>query len=209
METTFLHGWIASLGVALFATTGCAAEGDAAVGGDAPEIVADARSCEVFVDRATSSHGSHAISQMTFWLKLREARLDGDVKQVGFRYRATDANQVCQRPAYAGAPRCRDLDTWREIPATSFFGAKDYFELTLFISSDYNPSLQYEGVFFVETVKGSRYYAKPADGGNFFVNTEMVQNFDRVIGSKLYSVSQQQAPVVADRFLYLNPQSCR
>jgi hypothetical protein len=77
-----------------------------------------ARNCEIFVDKVSSFYSSHGSIFLKFYIKTLNQRLDGAIKEVGFRYQTRNAmnGQI--------------VEAWRNLPAGHFVGAQDYFTYT-------------------------------------------------------------------------------
>jgi hypothetical protein len=190
------------------------AEGDSKADG-----VRDLRAshCEVFVDKAftetRSRHGVHG-SLIWFHAKILPWRLDGAPVRVSLFTRGVNL-------------LTGEEFGWHEQPFDRIAG--DYYRLKLSISFDGGPSsgrppddTRYEGAFFVETDRGTRYWANAqVDGPNFFLDENLANDLIRVHGNRLFglefppefgsegSLRLDSFAVTADVMPYLNPQRCR
>lgn len=172
----------------------------------------DANHCELFIDKAVNYSTSHAYKSMFFYLKTLNNRLDGKPQRVGFRYIASDKSGYCERNPESG--NCKHLGEWRELEAQPFY-SDDYYSFSLFIGSDYNPSLRYKGAFFVITDKGTTYWMKNGEDQDFIID----YNTFHSLGTAYYSHGQSYTSYsshdvselmkTANFFTDLNPQACR
>jgi hypothetical protein len=200
--------------VAGLATAGCTAPVDDAEGasGTAEDPVT-ASNCQVFVDKVSIRRSSHGLAAYRIWLKTTNARLDGPVARVGLRATVHDARGTCRESHPVGLVNgCDDVGRWRDYFAQSFVGAADYFEMQLTLGHDFTFAHQFEGVFFVETTKGTRYWQKAADGGNFFLDFngfDHVETALRQRGIFWWDADMGRLPKTADFYAYLNPRACR
>jgi hypothetical protein len=190
----------------LACVTGCSSAAPES-GGDTAALAADVRAtnCEIFVDRAMAVTGSHALTQITFYLKTQNDRLDAPIDHVGFYRRRVDP--YCPSPGHEH--NCDDSQAWSDERLRPFVGASDYFELSLLIGGDYAAENTFEGAFYVQTTKGTKYWANAEGGGNFLVDRA---TFNQLVGlrpSPAYASDPQAAVVIAEDFAYLNPQRCR
>jgi len=157
--------------------------------------------CEVFIDRIVPVHGSHASTYLNVWVKTLNDRLDGEITKVAFYGHHLDTG-------WCGDERCPEVwSAWEVRELDSFVGASDYFEIPLFLSGDYSPMVQWEGAFYVETDKGTRYWTNAADGGNFFLDRNMSDRLDQMRGGYNYTPSPAYA-IPTSEFPYLNPDAC-
>lgn len=170
-----------------------------------------AKHCELFVDQVAAWNSTYGYSGMTLKIKTINERLDGAVKEVGFRSIVRSTPQIkdfCQRynPDNGYANDCYQLDQWVDRPAREFFGP-DYFRIDLVLKHDYTFEHVFEGAFYVKTDKGTRYWLNPAGEQNFFVDRNMYQNL-LDLGSGGYYMRGREIST-ADKFKYLNPGGCR
>ncbi len=171
----------------------------------------DANNCEVFVDKVAAWGGSHGYRGLTFKIKTLNNRLDGAIKSVGFRsfvHSNPSVVDFCSKhPASNGNSNgCVSVGKWINRPAFEYFGS-DYYKIDLELKHDYNFEHVYEGVIYVETVKGTRYWLKTAHGGNFFVDENMRSDLIRRGSGGYYRQGKDMS--TADNFEYLNPSRCR
>jgi hypothetical protein len=118
--------------------------------------------CEIWVDKIRVAKGSHGIIKVNPFLKIDASKLDGAVTNVAFY----------ERHSQTGAS-AYDSE-WSTVAMRKFLGASNYFEIDnnnqgLVVVSDYS-STAYEGAFYVETDKGTRYWAKAEGDKNFQFN---------------------------------------
>jgi hypothetical protein len=173
-----------------------------------------ANNCEVFIDRAQTVVGSHSSMTEYFWVKTLNNRLDGNIVRV-----AAVVHQV-------GTEEGRSyLDHTYEIEMTSFFGANDYWGLNF--TAEAGPGTQIDALWtgsalefywneqvqvYVETDKGSRYYAQTTDSdGTYKFDGNLGLNLQRARGGYMPDFTESQVTAVntANSFPYLNPSRCR
>lgn len=165
-----------------------------------------ARHCEIFLDKVRIARGSHGSTMADVFVKVRREMLDGKIVRVAFRGRVDSR-------IHAGGTTSIDWQTYTLAP---FFDAPDYFQLTtgptgqqgFLLSSDYGQSTT-TGAFFVETTKGTRYWAHTWDeDGNFRFHQESLQAvIERSRGENLPDL--RRVPTTADVLPHLNPTQCR
>ncbi|MDZ4660562.1 MAG: hypothetical protein SGJ18_02965 [Pseudomonadota bacterium] len=170
-----------------------------------------ANHCEIYVDKAAAWSSSYGYAGVTFKIKTMPSRIDGAIKQVGFHsiVRSTpkiEAFCKAHPPSNGNSNDCDFVDKWMDRPAQSFFGP-DYFRIDFELYHMYTFDHIFEGVFYVETVKGTRYWLAPASGGNFFVDQNLRSNL-LSLGSGGY-FKQGKDLSTADVFDYVNPSHCR
>lgn len=170
-----------------------------------------ANNCEVFVDKVAAWSGSHGYRGLTLKIKTLNDRLDGAIKMVAFHSMVHSSPKVldfcAKHPAANGNSNgCPNVGKWISRPAHPHFGS-DYFKIDLELKHDYNFEHVYEGVIFVETVKGTRYWLKTGHGGNFFVDENMRSDLIRLGSGGYYRQGKDMS--TADNFEYLNPSRCR
>jgi hypothetical protein len=196
-----IRSWLllALLGVA---AVGCSSDPRSTDGASTSALTSDIRAthCEIFVDRALPLTGSHALRKVHLYLKTLNDRLDGPIDKVGFYRQRTDQRCI-------GRPDCES--SWGEDRVEAFVGSSDYFEVDLFIGGDYSPEYRYEGAFYVQTTKGTKYWANTEEGGNFVIDGNMYRNLQGDRRGPYYQSNPQVARVAADEFPYLNPDRCR
>jgi hypothetical protein len=158
----------------------------------------DVRHCEIFVDKVqayVSSHGAHGI---TFYLKTLNDRLDSEITEIGIR------QQVTTRSHYGNEQSVSD---WYDEKAQNWFGADDYFRLSVYLGSEFSSRLA-EGIFFVRTRLGTTYWLRGRDGRNFRLNDTLFYTVRDLYYSPRYSffdmVPTQSELVLAE----LNPDFC-
>jgi hypothetical protein len=159
--------------------------------------------CELFVDKITPYQGSHALRALNLWVKVLPSRLDGPIAEVGFRN-----SQVSF--SYPGGPVSSNRD-WTNDAMQPFFGAADYFQLSLPLASDYGATT-YQGAFYVRTTTGTTYWAKAGNGGDFVFDrrTHDIVASRRVGYSSGYESSIDVAvPTQASGMDYYNLGRCR
>jgi hypothetical protein len=169
---------------------------------DAPaERHLEARNCEIFIDKIAASIGSHGSMTLSVYVKLLKDRLDGDVAEVGLRTRTTST-------LHGGTPSVQD---WHNETLASRSPVNDYwaYPYGIMVSSDFG-STSYEGVFYVKTVKGTYYWAKPADGGNFWLDEAAATRIYGIYPHGNYDSSPSSAIPTQERddMRLYNPSRC-
>jgi hypothetical protein len=167
--------------------------------------------CEIFVDKASAWSSSYGYAGVTLKIKTLNDRLDGAIKQVGYRsiVRSTpEIDAFCKaHPASSGwSHDCATVGVWTDRVAQPFFGP-DYFKIQFELKHMYTFEHVFEGAFFVETDKGTRYWLNPSGGGDFFIDRNMRQDLLNRGSGGYYP--QGKELVTADVFPYLNPAGCR
>lgn len=171
----------------------------------------NANHCEIFVDKVAAWSSTYGYTGVTFKIKTLNARLDGAIKMVGYRSILRSTPKIVNfcinhPPANGNSNNCDSIGKWVDRQAFAYFGS-DYFKIDLELSHDYTFEHVYEGAFFVETVKGTRYWLHPAQGVNFFVD-ENLRSSLLMRGSGGH-FKQGKDLNTADVFEYVNPLRCR
>ncbi len=160
-----------------------------------------ARNCEIFMDKISAQFGSHAYRGLNIWVKTLNSRLDSDIVQVGFRYKLVGNG-------YSGGSAVID-NGWKELVLDQFMGSKDYYKLSLNISSDFYQGA-YTGVFYVRTANGTNYWLKTSNGGDFVFDVNGYNNVSNAMGMTNYSSDINVAvPTQRPDMYYYNPGMCR
>ena len=169
--------------------------------------------CEMFVDKVAVEHDSHSFRQYRLFLKVLNGRLDSAITRIGMRATAHQHNGSASCiPGAAPTGFCDPAGTWTDLEAVKL--APDYFELDLTIGV-FDYARQVEGVFFVETERGTTYWVHAGDGGNFFLDDAGIGHVENALHGKgvstpLFTYSDYtRLPTTADFYPYLNPARCR
>jgi len=154
------------------------------------------------------------LNEYKVFLKTLNSKLDGEIARVGFTAKVHDEFRECEREIQPpGNPNgCEEVGKWQDYEATPFVGSSDYFELALSLGTNDTIARRYEGTFFVETKKGTRYSLKANGGGNFFLDRKGFSDVENALSSKGVSwvgAEVGQLPKTADFYTYLNPKECR
>jgi len=209
--------------------SGCASSATDSVGVDTQGLTASEQcspGTAIFVDKVQYVGGDHGTARLHVWVKTLNDRLDGRITHVGFRARLSIVGVTPPVQSSSSCDNfgdCAKVGQWVDYPFQSFFGASDYFEndstpfpQDFYIENDFIHARSYEGAFYVETDKGTRYWANaPASSGdnNFHFDANMVQNVERIQGSQhnygVYSPDSTRAVATRESFPYLNPAGCR
>ena len=95
---------------------------------------------------------------------------------------------------------------WNNSRLESFVGASDYYTASFGLGSDFNTEST-EAVFYVCTLRGTLYWAKPRGGGNFQIKEGL---FNRV--AEVYRDGVSRGEMVGTQarssLQYLNPGRC-
>jgi hypothetical protein len=161
-----------------------------------------AKYCEAFIDGLRLSRSSHALTRVEVRVKLHPERLDGAVKAVRlYVVRKTIWTQVTT-PGYMA-------DGAYEIDMVPFYGASDYYTTpdTLTLGHDWG-AWEYQVTPYVETDKGTRYFANAKDGGNFTLNFDTAHALEN-IQSDTYSSDSPAVSTLNEGLRKYNPQACR
>lgn len=158
----------------------------------------DANHCEIFIDKLVVSRSSHGSAVVTPYIKILPERLDGEVQEVRFYSTSKTFGQNGGRD-YAQSE-------WKSTPMLSVSPVNNYFtiEWGLMVGSDFGTT-NYEGLFYVKTTKGTTYWVKSSNQGNFI--------FDPDVFSGLWSQTSGWAyarplSTQKDSMRFYNPQNC-
>lgn len=197
----------------LFLVTGCgvaSVKDESSVSEASAMKDVKATNCEIFVDKMRLSSSSHGFLGTTPYVKIVRDRLDGDVVKVGF----------FGSHSYKGLDGQSQGGQWKEYPGYAFLGASDYFEVKedlynqFTLAVDFSMNHVYEGAFFVETTKATRYWANTAESGNFRIDYDSISALKGnawSLSAVAYEHMQDigKVPATADMLPYYNPQHCR
>ncbi len=129
----------------------------------------DASHCEAFVERAALVFGNGQRVELRVFLKAHPHMLDDAVVEVGFHALKRDPGRVCSGAFRRSNPQCANVDVWSDYRGRPFFyGSKDYFEVRFDVSNIEGDFFSYEGVFYVQTEMGTRYWIHPSEQINHF-----------------------------------------
>ncbi|MCB9554636.1 MAG: hypothetical protein H6707_00950 [Deltaproteobacteria bacterium] len=126
---------------------------------------------EIHINKITPSADSHGVRLLTFYLKTPLHLLDGRPVEVGFHHQG----QTSYRRRVYPPQQQNETSPWYSRVASRFLDAKDYFQLPLLISSDFEVH-SYRGAFYVRTEKGTTYWTKagPEWGQDFVFDAKTV-----------------------------------
>ena len=138
----------------------------------------DISHCEAFIDRAALVLGNGQRMTMRFYIKLLPERLDGNVKYVGFHAYKTDSDGVCKGPSTMSNPWCQNVGIWADYKSRPFvYESNDYHDIRIDMSDIDGDFFEYEGVFFVQTDVGTRYWLHSSKNtSNFLLDEKMVDS---------------------------------
>jgi hypothetical protein len=171
-----------------------------------PSVLAadvEATNCELFIDKVAAFQGGQRAKGMTIFVKTLNDRLDGPIAEVCFRNHQEFPVQWGRNP---------DWRNWHNEPLHAYHLASDYFFYrTDSLASEYG-GVQYEGVFYVRTQRGTVYWIhSPTENGNFVFDAQGHDNVLLVRGwsdntgeDAMNAVSTQQSSM-----RYYNPMGCR
>lgn len=115
--------------------------------------------CEAFVERGALVFGNGQRMTLRFYIKLHPERLDGMVTDVGFHGYKYDLEGVCKSPSTLTNPVCQNVGIWADYRSKPFVHeSDDYHDIRLDVSDIDGDVFAYEGVFFVQTDVGTRYW---------------------------------------------------
>lgn len=157
----------------------------------------DATNCELFVDKLVLSRSSHGSTIITPFVKILPARLDGAVKEVGFRVTSKTVGQSGGRDTQAD---------WHNVPMVSVSPVNDYFQIDwgLMVGSDYGAT-SFEGLFYALTEKGTTYWAKTSKRGNFYFDSSVFAELSGYLSPLWRPLT---LPTQTESLRYYNPQNC-
>ncbi len=158
----------------------------------------DATHCEIFVDRLVVSRSSHGSAVVTPYIKILPERLDGEVQEVGYR---SPSKTLGQNGGWDYAQ-----SEWKSTPMLSVSPVNDYFTIDwgLMVGSDFG-STDYEGLFYVTTTKGTTYWVKSSNQGNFFFNGDVFSGLWSKTSGWAYA---RPLSTQTDSMRFYNPQNC-
>ena len=110
-----------------------------------------ANNCEIFIDTLETTIGSHNAKRIDTYVKILPSRLDGAIEQVGVRLKFEEADG--------------HVTNWHSSSMIRI--ASDYYSMSTFPYNGLVGARTTEAVFFVRTDKGTTYWHKNKDGGNF------------------------------------------
>jgi hypothetical protein len=174
----------------------------------------DATNCEIFIDKIQPILDSHGEHEEVVYIKTLNFRLDAPIAEVGFRYTVHDVDHDCDVDSGFAREGCEEVGRWQDAKALRFQEAQDYFSIGLDLGNDFTFEHQYEGVFFVRTMRGTNYWFKTPGKQNFFIDARGLEDVMNGLRSRGYdnffsSADITTAPVTADYYTYLNPDHCR
>lgn len=155
-----------------------------------PSRHVDSSSCELYVEKVAALLGAGQRTSLRFFLKVDPSRLDGDVAGVGFYGRKSDVNEVCEGFAVRSNPLCAGVGAWHLYGGSRFvFGSDDYYEVQLEVTDIEGNLFEHEGVFFVQSDVGTRYWLHPESGER---NFDFSQDFvEAAVGSECSFLSHR------------------
>jgi hypothetical protein len=171
-----------------------------------------ANHCELFIDQVTSWNSSHVSNGIAFYVKTLNDRLDSPIKQIAFHFqilKTPEAVAFCARSGSEHATDCDRFGVWQTVELSAYQGAQDYWQLGLVLKHDFTFEHKIEGVFYVETFKGNRYWVKAAGDSNFMIDMNLKRDIDRLRGHTAFGSDINEAIRTSDRLPYLNPTLCR
>jgi hypothetical protein len=150
---------------------------------------------EVFIDAVETHRGGEASRQLDLWLKTKDPVPPGG--KVGLFVHET--------------PRDGEENIIKEggyyVPAEPFFGADDYFQVSLVLSSDFGV-IDYVGSPNLERPdQNVTYWANAAGGGDFTFDGALADRVEAAAGAHgpAPTINRDHALTTADSFTELNP----
>lgn len=172
----------------------------------------NASHCEAFVERGALVFGNGQRMTIRFYIKLHPERLDGDVIYVGFHGFKQDIDGICNGPSTLSNPACQNVGMWTDYKSKPFVHeSNDYHDIRLDVSDIDGDIFTYEGVFFVQTDVGTRYWihANP-DNGNFRFSESFLDSMvEQKCAFEINEFDLALVPVANDVDLGLNPDQCQ
>jgi hypothetical protein len=171
----------------------------------------DANYCEAFVERGALVFGNGQHMSLRFYIKIHPERLDGPVNYVGFHGYKFDLQGVCKSPATFSNPACQNVGIWADYKSKPFvYESDDYHDIRLDVSDIDGDIFVYEGVFFVQTDVGTRYWVHPNNQRNNFLFSE--EFLDGMVAAKsafdLNDFDVSKIPPARSTSLGLNTRGC-
>lgn len=126
--------------------------------------------CEAFVERGALVFGNGQRMTLRFYIKLHPDRFDGAVTDVGFHGFKSDLGGVCKSTtSLATNPACQNVGIWADYKSKPFvYESDDYHDIRLDVSDIDGDIFAYEGVFFLQTDVGTRYWIHAATARDNF-----------------------------------------
>jgi hypothetical protein len=171
----------------------------------------DATHCEAFVEKGAVVFGNGQRSELRFYIKIHPERLDGAVKYVGFHAFKEDVSGICSGPSPLTNPYCAKVGIWSDYKSRPFVHeSKDYFDVRIEASDIDGDMFSYEGVFFVQTDMGTRYWLHAdRQSQNFqFAEDYIDLAIDRQCAFDQEDFDQALIPASSAVGLGLNPWNC-
>ena len=172
----------------------------------------DVSHCEAFVERGALVFGNGQRMTLRFYIKLHSDRFDGAVTDVGFHGYKMDVGGVCKsETSLSSNPACQNVGIWADYKSKPFvFESDDYHDIRLDVSDIDGDIFAYEGVFFLQTDVGTRYWIHSAQGrDNFNFDEEFL---DSMVASKsAFDINEfdlSKVPVAKATGTGLNASSC-
>jgi hypothetical protein len=172
----------------------------------------DVSHCEAFVERGALVFGNGQRMTLRFYIKLHSDRLDGAVTDVGFHGYKVDVGGVCKgETSLSSNPVCQNVGIWADYKSKPFvFESDDYHDIRLDVSDIDGDIFAYEGVFFLQTDVGTRYWIHAAQGrDNFNFDEEFL---DSMVASKsAFDINEfdlSKVPTAKETRTGLNASSC-
>lgn len=156
-----------------------------------------ANNCELFIDKAANVYteqfgrsGPHAEATLNLFIKILPGRLDSQLRSVSFYGQHLTTGK------------------YDYIQAQSWNGAKDYFKIEILD--------EMIGSFYVETLRGTRYWFNAQNGQNFHFDEQVLDQLDKTMGFFGDKYPEQGPPLevaklpkTADSFKEWNPEACK
>lgn len=160
------------------------------------------RNCEVFIDKLLALQGSHGLRSVLVYMKTLNDRVDGEISKVGFYARVWQKDR--------NGDYSQLITDWHDIEAEIFPGTTNYWTFKLNIDHNFSLANRYEGVLFLETKNGSRYWLNSSQGNSHFYVDQLTHDVvkDFMGGVAVYQEDPDYGVHTQNLLQYYNPSRC-
>ena len=142
----------------------------------------DADQCQLHMESAaTWSTPGDMYEGLTFTIATENLKLDAPVRSVIFLAQLPSSPEIsafckAQPKGAVASNDCDRTEQWMPYFAKPVAGDNDsHYRLDLDLRHGATFDHVYEGAFYVETTKGTRYWMHPSGGGNYFISRKTRQ----------------------------------